>query len=74
MESFFGTLKRELVHHVTYPTRNAARVSLFGYIEVFWPKTPSIPLDGYHERESEGRRLFMMKNAAGGLMQTARSR
>jgi hypothetical protein len=39
-----------------------------------WPKISSIPLDGYHERESEGRRLFLMKNAAGGLMQTARSR
>jgi putative transposase len=36
MESFFGTLKRELVHHVTYPTRNAARVSLFEYIEGFY--------------------------------------
>lgn len=36
MESFFGTLKTELVHHETYATREAARQSLFEYIEVFY--------------------------------------
>jgi transposase InsO family protein len=36
MESFFGTLKTELVHHESYPTRAAARQSLFEYIEVFY--------------------------------------
>lgn len=36
MESFFGTLKTELVHHERYPTREAARQSLFEYIEVFY--------------------------------------
>ena len=36
MESFFGTLKTELVHHETYPTRAAAQQSLFEYIEVFY--------------------------------------
>lgn len=35
-ESFFATLKKELVHHETYETREAARVSLFDYIEVFY--------------------------------------
>ena len=35
-ESFFATLKKELVHHETYATREAARVSLFDYIEVFY--------------------------------------
>jgi transposase InsO family protein len=35
-ESFFGTLKTELVHHEQYPTREAARQSLFEYIEVFY--------------------------------------
>jgi transposase InsO family protein len=35
-ESFFATLKKELVHHETYATRAAARVSLFEYIEVFY--------------------------------------
>jgi putative transposase len=36
MESFFGTLKTELVHHESYPTHEAARQSLFEYIEVFY--------------------------------------
>ena len=35
-ESFFATLKKELVHHETYATRAAARVSLFDDIEAFY--------------------------------------
>ncbi len=35
-ESFFHTLKTELVHHERYRTRDTARVSLFDYIEVFY--------------------------------------
>jgi transposase InsO family protein len=36
MESFFHTLKSELVHHCDYQTRDAARSSLFEYIEAFY--------------------------------------
>jgi transposase InsO family protein len=36
VESFFGTLKTELVHHHTYATRNEARLALFEYLEVFY--------------------------------------
>lgn len=36
MESFFATLKKELVHHENYLTRAQARQSLFEYIEVFY--------------------------------------
>jgi transposase InsO family protein len=36
VESFFATLKKELVHHETSATRAAARTSLFDYIEVFY--------------------------------------
>lgn len=36
MESFFATLKKELVHHEQYRTRTEARHSLFEYIEVFY--------------------------------------
>jgi putative transposase len=36
MESFFHTLKTELVMHCDYKTRDDARVSLFDYIEVFY--------------------------------------
>lgn len=35
-ETFFGTLKRELVHHCHYRTRSAARSSIFSYIEGFY--------------------------------------
>ena len=36
MESFFATLKKELVHHEKYATRAEAKSSLFEYIEVFY--------------------------------------
>ena len=36
MESFFATLKKELVHHERYATRAAARQSLFEYMEMFY--------------------------------------
>jgi transposase InsO family protein len=36
MESFFATLKKERVHHETYDTREAARKSVFEYIELFY--------------------------------------
>ena len=35
-ESFFGSLKRERVHHERYQTRGQARADLFEYIEVFY--------------------------------------
>jgi len=36
MESFWGSLKTELVYHRKYSTRDEARQSLFRYIEVFY--------------------------------------
>jgi putative transposase len=36
MESFFGSLKSELVHHRVYATRAEARPDLFSYIEAFY--------------------------------------
>ena len=35
-ESFFSTLKEELVHRQTFPTRAAARRAIFEFIEVFY--------------------------------------
>jgi len=35
-ESFFGTLKNELVYHEDYKTRAEARQSIFEYVEVFY--------------------------------------
>jgi transposase InsO family protein len=36
MESFFHSLKTELVMHCDYKTRDQARTSLFDYMEVFY--------------------------------------
>ena len=36
MESFFGTLKKELVHHRRYRSREEARREIFEFIEVFY--------------------------------------
>lgn len=36
MESFFHSLKTDLVMHCDYKTRNEARASLFNYMEVFY--------------------------------------
>ena len=47
MESFFSTLKRELVHHEDYQTRDEARQSLFEYIEVFYNRIRRHSAIGY---------------------------
>lgn len=47
VESFFSSLKRELVHHETYADRASARRSLFEYIEVFYNRTRRHSTLGY---------------------------
>jgi len=39
-ESFFHTLKAELVHHEDYRSRSEAKASIFEYIEVFYNTRP----------------------------------
>ena len=36
MESFFGSLKTELVHRTRFSTRREATAALFEYIEIFY--------------------------------------
>ena len=36
VESFFASLKKELVHHERYTTREQAKASIFEYIEAFY--------------------------------------
>ncbi len=36
VESFFASLKKELVHHEDYATRDEAKASLFEYVEAFY--------------------------------------
>ena len=39
-----------------------------------WPKTPSVPPDSCDERESECRRLFVVKKSAREVARTSRYR
>jgi transposase InsO family protein len=47
MESFFATLKKELVHHESYRTRAEARASVFEYIEAFYNRVRRHSALGY---------------------------
>jgi hypothetical protein len=48
VESFFGTLKRELVYHRQYATRSEATQDIFEYIEVFYNRQRRHSTIGYH--------------------------
>jgi len=48
VESFFGTLKRELVYQRRYVTREEARQDIFEYIEVFYNRQRRPSTLGYH--------------------------
>jgi putative transposase len=50
-ESFFGTLKTELVYHETYQTREEAKRSIFPYIEVFYNRKRKHSSLGYKSPE-----------------------
>jgi putative transposase len=47
MESFFASLKKELVHHEDYATRDQARASIFEYIEAFYNRARRHSALGY---------------------------
>jgi transposase InsO family protein len=46
-ESFFATLKKELVRNHVFPTRDAARSDVFEYIEAFYNRRRAHSLLGY---------------------------
>jgi len=52
MESFWGTLKTELVHHEQYATRDQAKQSIFEYIEVFYNRIRLHSALGYQSPET----------------------
>jgi putative transposase len=56
MESFFGTLKTELVHQCDYPDREAARRDLFGYIEGYYNRRRIHSAIGYITPEQADRK------------------
>jgi transposase InsO family protein len=56
MESFFSSLKKELVHLMTFHTKDQARRSVFEYIEIFYNRqrrhsalNQKSPLEYYHD-------------------------
>jgi putative transposase len=51
MESFWGTLKTELVHHRDYATREEARQSIFRYIECWYNRRRRHSAIGYKSPE-----------------------
>lgn len=57
MESFWGTLKTELVHHEHYETREQARASIFEYVEVFYNRHRLHSSLGYQSPEHFERSL-----------------
>jgi len=46
-ESFFHTLKTEVIHHQTYQTRDEAKQAVFEYIEVFYNRERLHSANGY---------------------------
>lgn len=48
MESFFGTLKKEPIHHRRYVTREEAKREIFEYIEVFYNRMRRHSTLGYY--------------------------
>lgn len=52
MESFWATLKTELIHHQNYATRQRARQSIFEYVEVFYNRKRLHSALGYVSPES----------------------
>jgi transposase InsO family protein len=51
MESFFGTLKTELIYHESYKTRAQARLSIFDYVESFYNRIRLQERLGYNSPE-----------------------
>jgi len=64
-ESFFGTLKNELVHHERFKTRQDAKDKIFDYIEVFYNRMRIHSASDYFApAEYEARYRAQLKQAA----------
>jgi transposase InsO family protein len=63
-ESFFATLKVELVHHAAWATRAAARTELFEYLELFYNGQRRHSALGYLSPRAFERRLDHEASAA----------
>jgi transposase InsO family protein len=59
-ESFFGTLKRELIHHCSFRTQLEAQSRIFRYIEGFYNRRRLHSAVGYQAPETYERLYFKM--------------
>jgi transposase InsO family protein len=59
-ESFFGTLKRELVHHCSFKTRAEAQSRIFRYIEGFYNRRRRHSAIGYQAPEHYERQFVRL--------------
>jgi putative transposase len=65
MESFFGILKNELIHHERFAARQEARDKIFDYIEVFYNRSRiHSATDYFAPAEYEARYRAQLKEAA----------
>jgi putative transposase len=63
MESFFSSLKTEMVHRTKFRTRREARAALFEYIEIFYNRQRRHSSIGYRT-PAQARMDMMAKMAA----------
>ena len=64
MESFFGSLKTELVHRTQFSTRREARAALFEYIEIFYNRRRRHSSIGESRTPAQARRDMTIAQAA----------
>lgn len=64
MESFWGSLKNELVHHQRYATRDEAKTSIQEYIEIFYNRQRRHSRLGYISPAAFEANYYKMKEAA----------
>ena len=64
MESFWGTLKRELVHHRLFQSRNEAKQAMTEYIEIFYRRQRKQARLGYRSPAAFERLLCKQVSAA----------
>jgi putative transposase len=63
MESFFRSLKTELVHRTQFRTRREAKAALFEYIEIFYNRGRRHSAIGYRT-PAQAYAEMLMKTAA----------
>ena len=63
-ESFFKTIKTELIYDQKFLTRHHAKLEIFDYIEIWYNRKRLHSALGYRSPEGFGKLLFKYKNAA----------